>query len=133
MVVDAEPCPGGDSFVYRTLFILEKSLHTVWAGQQGRAGWIQASDPLKGTKARPDALGEQAVPSVPAAATLGRVFSLRLVRRFPPSAFTLTLLMKSVAGNSLHALFFPPGTVPCFSQRGALPCNTHRFVYLFKS
>lgn len=42
-------CSVGPAFVYLSLFPLEKPLHNdVWARQQGKAGWIQASDFLKG-------------------------------------------------------------------------------------
>lgn len=51
-------------------------------------------------------LREQVVLLVTAGVTLSLVFSLRLVCEFPPSVFTLTLIMKNITGNSLLCTLF---------------------------
>lgn len=71
---------------------------------------------------------EQVVPFVMAGATISCVFSLRPDSLFPPSVFTLTLIMENITGSSfLHMYIFSPQIAPCFFQWGALPCDAHHF------
>lgn len=121
--VEAEP-PQGSADTSFTLFLLEKNPCTVTPepGSKEKLAGYRLQISWRGFKKRHHKMDfrEQVVPFVMAGATISCVFSLRPDSLFPPSVFTLTLIMENIAGSSfLHIYIFFPTNCTMFLPMGS--------------